>query len=46
VVMSTHGRTGISRWVMGSVAERLVEASHTPVFILRAGDAVAGDQKA
>lgn len=46
VVMSTHGRTGISRWVMGSVAERLVEASHTPVFIVRAGDAVAGDQKA
>jgi nucleotide-binding universal stress UspA family protein len=36
VVMSSHGRTGIRRWVLGSVAERLVEASHTPVFIVRA----------
>ncbi len=36
VVMSSHGRKGITRWVLGSVAERLVEASHTPVLIVRA----------
>lgn len=36
VVMSSHGRTGVKRWVLGSVAERLVEASHTPVLIVRA----------
>jgi nucleotide-binding universal stress UspA family protein len=36
VVMSSHGRTGIRRWVLGSVAERLVETSHTPVLIVRA----------
>lgn len=35
VVMSTHGRTGVKRWVLGSVAERLVEASHTPVLLVR-----------
>src|SRR5690242_21224590 len=35
---STHGRTGISRWVMGSVAERLIEASHTPVLLVRSAD--------
>lgn len=35
VVLSSHGRTGIKRWVFGSVAERLVEASRTPVFIVR-----------
>ena len=35
VAMTTHGRTGIKRWTMGSVAERLVEASHTPVLLLR-----------
>lgn len=35
VVAATHGRTGITRWVMGSVAELLVEASHTPVLLVR-----------
>jgi nucleotide-binding universal stress UspA family protein len=35
VAMTTHGRTGIKRWRMGSVAERLVEALHTPVLLLR-----------
>lgn len=35
VVMTTHGRTGIKRWAMGSVAERIVEASHAPVLLLR-----------
>ncbi|MDQ6834427.1 MAG: universal stress protein [Chloroflexota bacterium] len=38
VVMSTHGRTGAKRWVLGSVAERLVEASHTPVMLVRVSD--------
>lgn len=35
IVAATHGRTGFRRWVMGSVAERLVEASHTPVLLVR-----------
>jgi nucleotide-binding universal stress UspA family protein len=35
VVAATHGRTGIGRWVMGSVAERLIESSHTPVMLIR-----------
>jgi nucleotide-binding universal stress UspA family protein len=35
VAMTTHGRTGVKRWVLGSVAERLVEASHTPILLLR-----------
>lgn len=29
--------TVVKRWVLGSVAERLVEASHTPVLIVRGG---------
>lgn len=35
VVMATHGRTGITRWALGSIAERLVEASYTPVLLVR-----------
>src|SRR5438067_1581330 len=35
VAMSSHGRTGVKRWVLGSAAERLVEALRTPVLIVR-----------
>jgi len=35
VAMSTHGRTGISRWVLGSVAERMIRSSPVPVLLVR-----------
>jgi nucleotide-binding universal stress UspA family protein len=35
LVCGTHGRTGVSRVLMGSVAERLVRAAPGPVLILR-----------
>jgi nucleotide-binding universal stress UspA family protein len=34
VVMSTHGRSGVSKWFMGSVAERVVRGSTAPVFLV------------
>ncbi|MEO0600704.1 MAG: universal stress protein [Myxococcota bacterium] len=37
VVMSSHGRTGIPRALMGSVAERLVRFSPCPVLVLKSG---------
>jgi nucleotide-binding universal stress UspA family protein len=36
VVMSTAGRTGIGRMVLGSVADRVVRHSHRPVVLVRA----------
>ena len=36
IVMSTHGRSGVSRWVMGSVADRVLRASPVPVLLIRA----------
>jgi len=42
VVMGTHGRRGPSHWWLGSVAERVVAASETPVMIVRAAPG-AGD---
>lgn len=36
IVMSTHGRGGISRWVLGSVAERVVRHAPVPLFLIRA----------
>ena len=35
VVMSTHGRGGLRRWVLGSVTERLVREAPVPVMIVR-----------
>ena len=35
VVISSHGRTGLTRIVMGSVAERVVRLAPCPVLVLR-----------
>ncbi len=35
IVMSTHGRTGLSRLLMGSVAERIVHDAPCPVLLIR-----------
>jgi nucleotide-binding universal stress UspA family protein len=35
VAMTTHGRTGLSRWVHGSVAETVLRSVTTPLFVLR-----------
>lgn len=35
IVMTSHGRTGLSRWVIGSVAERVLESGPCPVLLLR-----------
>lgn len=35
VALSTHGRTGLSRWFMGSVAEKVVRTSPVPVLLTR-----------
>ena len=34
VVMSTHGRSGVSKWFLGSVAERVLRGSTAPVFLV------------
>jgi nucleotide-binding universal stress UspA family protein len=36
IVMATHGRTGISRWALGSVANKVARASKCPVLLIRA----------
>jgi nucleotide-binding universal stress UspA family protein len=36
LVMGTHGRTGVSRLVMGSIATRVVATSRCPVLTVRA----------
>ena len=36
VIIATHGRSGISRWVLGSVANRIVHSARAPVLMVRA----------
>ena len=35
VVMATHGRTGVGRWLMGSVTDRVIRHSPGPVLVIR-----------
>ena len=35
IVISSHGRTGVRRFMMGSVAERVVRLAPCPVLVLR-----------
>lgn len=39
IVMSTHGRSGIGRWVYGSVADKVLRGADVPIFLLRVSDA-------
>ena len=34
VVMSTHGRSGVSKWFLGSVVEKVLRGSTAPVFLV------------
>lgn len=36
IVMSSHGRSGLERWMYGSVAERVLSAAPCPVLMVRA----------
>ena len=35
IVMGTHGRSGLNRWMLGSVAERVLRESSAPVLTVR-----------
>lgn len=38
VVMGTHGRQGVDRYLLGSVTERIVRTANAPVLTVRSGD--------
>ena len=35
IAMATHGRSGLSRWVFGSVAEKVLHAAPVPLLLVR-----------
>jgi nucleotide-binding universal stress UspA family protein len=42
IVIATHGRSGISRWVWGSVTDKILRSACVPVLMVRAPGCVPG----
>lgn len=38
IVMSTHGRTGLGRWLLGSVADKVLHATDAPLLLVHGRD--------
>lgn len=38
IAMATHGRSGVTRWMLGSVAEKVLRGTKNPLFLVRAGE--------
>ncbi len=44
VLIATHGRSGISRWVRGSIADRVLRSARAPVLMVRADGSMGGEK--
>lgn len=42
IIMASHGRSGITRWAYGSVADRVFRASCVPILMVRAPGCLPG----
>jgi nucleotide-binding universal stress UspA family protein len=42
IVIATHGRSGVSRWVHGSVADKVLRSACVPVLMVRAPGCIPG----
>ena len=45
IVIGTHGRRGIGRWVMGSSAEHILRMSPVPVLLVRAPESASAEHE-
>jgi nucleotide-binding universal stress UspA family protein len=46
VTMATHGRSGINRFLLGSIAEKVLRAATSPILLIRGGEEVNNDGEA
>jgi nucleotide-binding universal stress UspA family protein len=46
ITMATHGRSGLNRFLLGSVAEKVLRGSANPLLLIRAGDEAKGEGEA
>jgi nucleotide-binding universal stress UspA family protein len=45
IVMSTRGQSGLSRWLMGSVSDRVVRGANVPVLMVRSQKIVSRESE-
>jgi nucleotide-binding universal stress UspA family protein len=43
IAMATHGRSGVNRWLMGSVAEKVLRGTECSMFLVRADEEAHSD---
>jgi nucleotide-binding universal stress UspA family protein len=43
IAIATHGRSGVSRWVFGSVTQKVVQACPVPVLVIRPKETPAAE---
>src|SRR6266568_4084621 len=46
IAMATHGRSGIDRWLLGSVAEKVLRGTANPLLLIRGADEVKTEGEA
>jgi nucleotide-binding universal stress UspA family protein len=46
IAMTTHGRSGLNRWLLGSVAEKVLRATINPLLLVRASPRGTADGEA
>ena len=46
IAMATHGRSGIDRWLLGSVAEKVLRGTKNPLLLVRAANGRQSDGEA
>ena len=45
IAMATHGRSGLNRWMLGSVAEKVLRGCENPLLLVRASEAIDAEEK-
>ena len=46
IAMATHGRSGLDRWLLGSVAEKVLRGATNPLLLIRASEQTKSEGKA
>ncbi len=45
IAMTTHGATGLHRWAVGSITERVLHATRLPLLIVRPVDIIERERR-
>ena len=45
IAMATHGRSGLNRWMLGSVAEKVLRGCENPLLLVRASEEINAEEK-